>query len=131
MSAYTVVELEMSDAECIKIALKELGYVFEEHTEAQPLVGFQGDRRQQKAHIIVRREHVGTASNDVGFLRKEDGSYMLIISDYDKRNVNFTQKIKPLYAKAKVKKQAVKMGYRVQSEVSEKGKIKIKVSQGY
>lgn len=39
----------------------------------QPLYGYQGDLRSDSAHVIVRRAHLGRASNDIGFLHQEDG----------------------------------------------------------
>jgi len=125
------IEIEMSDSECIKSAIKELGYVFEEHETSQNLCGYMGDQREQKAHIIVRRKYIGYASNDVGFLKKENGSYELIISQYDRRakhSKKFTKELKQLYGKYKFIKQAKKMGFRVKSQkVDEKGRIKIRV----
>lgn len=130
MSKYTVVELEFNDTDCIKEALTELGYPFEEHEIAQNLVGYQNDQRSQKAHIIIRRKHVGAASNDVGFLRKEDGTYDLIISEYDRgshRN-EWLQKLKQIYGVSKIKKKAKAMGYVVRSQkTATDGKIKVKV----
>jgi len=121
----------MSDGDCIKAALKELGYVFEDHQTPQALTGYQGDRRTQKANIIVRRKHVGNASNDVGFLKKSSGDYELIISEYDRRSLHsqkLTKQLKQLYGKHKFIKQAKKMGFSVKSQkVDEQGRIKIRV----
>jgi len=83
MSKYLTVETVMNDVECLKETLKELGYPFEEHTEAQHLYGYQGDKRKQKAHIIINRKNVGGAANDVGFLKNADGNYEMLISEYD------------------------------------------------
>lgn len=131
ISEYHTVQLEMNDAECIKAALKELGYVYEEHKDAQNLIGWQGDIRKQKANIIVRRKYVGSVANDVGFLRKADGKYEMVISEYDKHathSVNFMQKLLQLYGKHRFLKQAKQMGYVVKSQkVDEKGRIKIRV----
>jgi hypothetical protein len=132
MSEYTTVELEINDPECLKASLTELGYVFEEHETAQHLYGYQGDKRQQKAHVIIRRKYVGSMSNDVGFLRKEDGTYELIISDYDrsgskKQAKNLTQALKQVYATHKIKKKAKALGYTVKSQKTTDGKVKIRV----
>ena len=58
----------------------------ETHEEAVPLFGYQGDRRPERAHIVIRREHVGTAANDVGWERLPDGTYRAWISEYDQRH---------------------------------------------
>lgn len=133
MSEYTVVDAEMTDADCIKLALNELGYTsIEEHEVAQPLVGYGGDTRQQKANLIIRRKNIGSVSNDIGFVKTADGKYQMIISEYDARashGKKFTEQLKQLYSSHKVTKQVKKMGYRVKSKtVDADGRIKIKVS---
>ena len=50
---------------------------------AEPLYGYQGDQREQRAHIVIRRQHVGQAANDVGWERQADGTYRAWISEYD------------------------------------------------
>jgi hypothetical protein len=67
-------------------ALAELGYGAVEEGEALPLYGYQGDRRRETAEIVVRRQHVGPASNDLGFARTEQG-YVPIVSEYDQRTL--------------------------------------------
>src|SRR5512139_3318828 len=42
------------------------------------------DQRGQRANIVIRRKHVGSASNDIGFRVNEKGTYDAIISDYDR-----------------------------------------------
>ena len=132
MSEYTTVELEMNDADCIKQSLQELGYVFEEHKEAQPLFGYQNDKRSQKANIIIRRQHVGAASNDVGLVKEANGKYRLIISEFDRRQQkqggDFLQKMKQYYGKNKLLKECKKHGYVVKGQkINEKGEMKIKI----
>lgn len=133
MSAYTVVKLKINDAECLKKALEEMGYKFESHDEAQTLYGVGGTPRAQKAHIIVRRQHVGPAANDVGFLKQPDGTYEMIISEFDaggkkKQAIDFTQRLDQIYGKQKVIKQAKRMGYTVLStKETEDGKLKIRI----
>lgn len=132
ISEYSVVQCEYNDAECIKASLKELGYECEEHAEAQNLTGYEGSRRVQRAHIIVKRQQVGAAANDVGFRRKSNGQYELIISDFDRRQgsktaTNFLVSLKQVYAKHKVVKQLKKMGITITSvKKTADGRIKIK-----
>lgn len=121
----------MNDGECIKATLKEMGYVFEEHKEAQHLYGYMGDKRKQKANIIVRRRYVGAAANDVGFLRKSDGTYEMIISEYDRAGAktqakNFMKNIHQIYNKHLVLKQAKRNGLIFQQQkITKDNKIKI------
>jgi len=59
-----------------------MGYQPEVHSKAKNLQGYQGDKRSQKAHIILPRKQVGGASNDVGFERVKKG-FILHASEYD------------------------------------------------
>ncbi len=65
-------------------ALADLGYPQVEEGEALSLFGYQGDRRPETAEIVVRRQHLGSASNDLGFARTQAG-YVPIVSEYDQR----------------------------------------------
>ncbi len=132
MSEYTVIDVEMNDGECIKAALKELGYPCEVHEEAQHLHGYQGDKRVHKANIIVRRQHVGAAANDIGFLRKADGSYEMIISQYDrgatKQGNDFTQKLNQQYKYQKITREAKRRGFTIKSTTTDQnGRMKVKI----
>lgn len=106
-----------------------MGYQFEEHKEAQPLFGYEGKQRQQKAHIIVRKKHVGSAANDIGFLKNASGEYEMIISQYDrhagKQGKHFMNDLKQIYSVHKVIRKAKSMGYVVSSRKIVDGNIKI------
>jgi hypothetical protein len=67
-------------------ALAELGYTNVEEGEDLPLFGYSGDRRPETAALVVRRQYIGAASNDLGFARTADG-YFPIISEYDRRTL--------------------------------------------
>ena len=51
---------------------------------AVSLYGYQGDKRAETAQIVVRRKFIGSASNDLGF-QKTDNGYVPVISEYDQR----------------------------------------------
>ena len=72
------------DRRLLLAALADLGYPQVEEGEALPLFGYQGDRRPETAEIVVRRHHLGSASNDLGFARTQAG-YVPIVSEYDQR----------------------------------------------
>lgn len=113
MSAYTQQTTQINDAEILKECLKEKGYGTVEHTtEAQALVGYHGDKRQDTAEIIIRRKHVGGMSNDIGFKKAKDGTYAAIISDYDKgkHNAAWMTDLKKKYAEKKIMKVAKASG---------------------
>jgi hypothetical protein len=85
MSAYLTLLTPMTDQESLVAALVDLGFdvtQIEMHEAPVQLVGYQGDRRAQTANIVIRRQHVGTASNDVGFLATATG-YQVFVSGYD------------------------------------------------
>lgn len=85
MSAYITLATPMIDQECLLLALRDVGFTqecIEVHGEPVQLVGYEGRQRQQLAHIIVRRKHVGRASNDIGFERTTTG-FQAHISGYD------------------------------------------------
>lgn len=132
ISEYVIIQCEYNDPECIKESIKELGYQYEEHVEAQNLTGYEGSRREQKAHIIVRRQHVGAAANDIGFRRKANGKYELVISEFDQRRgsksaTDFLTNLKQIYSKHKSVKQLKRMGTTLVSvKKLADGRVKIK-----
>ena len=77
-------EYALKDRRLLLAALADLGYPEVEEGEALPLYGYEGDRRPETAEIVVRRKHLGSASNDLGFARTPAG-YVPIVSEYDLR----------------------------------------------
>ncbi|WPB81716.1 DUF1257 domain-containing protein [Archangium violaceum] len=87
MSAYITLLTPMVDTECLLEALADVSFgrdVVEVHAQPVPLVGFEGQKRAQQAEIVIRKQHVGASSNDLGFLHTPTG-YQLVVSDYDQR----------------------------------------------
>ena len=85
MSAFITLSTPMTDQDCLLGALEELGFgadKVEVHAVGAALVGYEGRRRRQQAHIVIRRRHVGAASNDLGFERTSTG-FRVHVSDYD------------------------------------------------
>lgn len=128
MSEYTTVEIEIPDTECLIKALEEMGYKpIVSLDKAIQLIGYRGDTRLQKAHIVIPRSQISSASNDIGF-EMVDGKYIAHISEYDRFfKVN---KLKQLYGRQKLKKM-IKLKaskYSIKSEtVDINGDIKIKI----
>jgi len=89
MSHYTRQPTQFVDGECLARALRELFPKVELHEQPQPLYGYHGDVRPEKAHVIVRRQHVGSSSNDLGFVRRPDGRYELIVSEFDSGTLGY------------------------------------------
>jgi hypothetical protein len=119
MSRYCVVKTIFMDEDALVDALVETGNwtteQIEVHTDAQHLRGYQNDIRPEIAHIIIRKKTVGTSSNDIGFIRKEDGTYEAIISAYDssKYGSKFMGKLKGNYAFHKLRREQEGRGRQV------------------
>ncbi|MGI8424153.1 MAG: DUF1257 domain-containing protein [Chloroflexota bacterium] len=97
--------LEFSDA-CLKdrrlllAALTALGYADVEEGEALALNGYQGDVRPETAEIVIRRRHIGSASNDLGFKRTAAG-YVPLVSEFDQHTLHagqFLVKLRTAYS---------------------------------
>jgi hypothetical protein len=100
MSHFAEIECEYkaeSKDELIEALEKEFGKGHVEfHEKGSDLYGFGGDNRSNiseksadyapPCEIVVRRKHVGSAANDVGFKFQPDGSIKGYVSDYDRRN---------------------------------------------
>jgi hypothetical protein len=125
MSAYVPLQTEYNDEECLLAALAAQGYTtVEVHKEAQHLIGYHGDSRPEKANIIVRRHYIGGASNDIGFVKGENGKYTAIISDFDKgkHNEKWLTGLKKVYVDKRISKQARKLGLVLKSRRVVNGK---------
>jgi hypothetical protein len=123
MSHYATIAVKIKDRDVLIKALQdEFGKAnVEIHVTPQNLIGYAGEQRGETATIIIRRKHVGPVSNDLGFNKKLDGTYEMLVSDYDIRaNGNRIQKLMTNYAaRLIVKKYPTK--YHIQSKVN--GKI--------
>lgn len=91
MSKYLVFpDIVFKDRQLLLAALTDLGYGEVEEGENLPLFGYQGDQRPETAEIVVRRHHLGAASNDLGFTRTPHG-YVPIVSEYDQHRLHSGQ----------------------------------------
>jgi len=110
----------------------------EVHDDGASLQGYHGDDRSSLSksnpnyappcHIIIRRKHVGSASNDIGYQRTEDGKYVAYISDYDKGSHYSTakqNKVLQEYTAKVTEKQLKSQGYAMKREVQKDGTIKL------
>ncbi len=129
MSKYlTFPDIVFKDRRLLLAALADLGNTTVEEGEALPLFGYQGDRRPETAEIVVRRQHVGAASNDLGFARTEQG-YIPIVSEYDQRTLHqgqFLVKLRTAYSERVVEEVRNRLHGTVRRTV-EGSLIKIKV----
>jgi hypothetical protein len=134
VSHYSEVQIEFRDGAALVAALERLGFKgkVEVHQEAKALYGYQGDKREQQAHIIIRREHVGEAANDIGFQRQSDGTYRAWISEFDQTRNSGTRydgawvgRLKQSYGIEKAKAEAKKKGYRVTEQKQDDGRVRL------
>jgi hypothetical protein len=140
MSMYCSIKTQFKNREALLAALRETGNwtaaQIEVHEQPQHLVGYQDDRREQTAHIIVRRQHVGHASNDLGFERQADGTYAAVISEYDggsetsKYGPRWQRALKESYGYHVIKAQQEKRGRRVERIRTPQGRQQVIVT-GY
>lgn len=91
MSKYSETSTTVRNQAYLVAALGELGYKAEIHADGGALVGYEGRERPERAHVIIRRVQIGSASNDIGFVRKPDGTFGAVLSEYD-RAIGFDQK---------------------------------------
>jgi hypothetical protein len=131
MSHYSEVMIELTDEGCLVAALERLGFKgkVEIHKEAKALYGYQGDVRAQKGNVIIRRQHVGPAANDLGFERQPDGKYRVWVSDYDVKYNKYDDawmgRLKQAYGVEKARAEAKKKGYRVSEQKLDDGRIRL------
>ena len=88
MSAYAEYETTVCEGKFLVEGLTAMGYRVEVHAEGAHLIGYHGDERPQRAHVIIRRAQLDSASNDIGFVRGTDGRFRAILSEYD-RSIGF------------------------------------------
>lgn len=137
MSEYCDIKTQFKSEEALIDALLEASPqwtrdMIELHAEPQHLFGYQDDQREQTAHLIIRREHVGGAANDIGFLRGPDGTYTAQISRYDSHRYGerWQGKLKQSYAYHAIRRQQERHGRTVTRTVRTDGKILVTV-RGY
>lgn len=120
MSAYKSLTCSFKDKDALIASLKELGYKPTVNETKQNLRGYRNDIREQTAEIIVPRNQISSASNDLGFSYDEaKKEYIMICSEYDLHQ-GVGDKIKQSYAITAVKLALKKNRFTVKSEVHEK-----------
>ena len=84
MSEYLTMTLDIESKDDITAALDRIGIPYEVHDTAVKLQGYMGDTRKQTAEVVVRRQHIGGSSNDLGFKWNEETKrWDMIVSDFD------------------------------------------------
>jgi hypothetical protein len=129
VSKYLHFEAEIyKDRRLLLAALADLGYAEVEEGEALALYGYEGRRREETAELVVRRRHLGRASNDLGFRRTAEG-FVPVISEYDQRALlggRFLVRLRTAYGERAVEAITRRLRGTLQRTV-EGGVVKIRV----
>jgi len=130
MSHYQAITTQMKDKASLVKALIKMGFKedqIETHEQATNLYGYQGDKRDNTAEVIIRRKNVGSASNDMGFKKQEDGTYKAIISDYDhgKYGKSWQKKLETQYGVERAKVAFTANGWQYTEKKDAKGRIQL------
>ena len=125
MSKYSTNSTQFKESGLLVAALIEMGFTVDQievNQTAQQLFDYHGratkylDQTGDKAEIIIRRQHVGSAANDIGFRRNENGRFEAIISAFDsgsnRYNSEWLGKLTGAYARQGVIAKMLKQGYR-------------------
>lgn len=132
MSHYVQIVTAIKDQKALVRALDRMGFgkhKVELHDTPQNLYGYQGDVRSQKAHIILRRNYVGHASNDIGFERV-NGLYVAHISEYDQGcyGSDWQKRLFTYYGVEKAKLELEKQGTEYVEDMDTEGRPRIRIS---
>jgi Protein of unknown function (DUF1257) len=130
VSHFTTLHTQITDQDSLVAALSDIGFSeVEVHSEPQALQGYMGDRRRQRAHVIIRRQFVGSASNDIGFERQGDGNYRAWISEFDRGhgyNAEWVGRVTARHAYHVTQKTLVNQGFNVvQEQRAEDGSVRM------
>lgn len=138
MSAYAEYETQFKDPEILKQALCEMNWrsgklsadQIEMHDKPVSLYGYLGDKRADVANVVIRRDNVGSAANDIGFVKTESGNMKAVISSYDSSYYNgqWMTELTKTYSEKYVEQKAKKMGYRIDKKKVD-GKIRMTLSR--
>ncbi len=142
MSHYVDILTEITDQDSLIKALARLGFneaKVEVHEKAANLYGYQGDKRGQKAHVIIRKCFVGSSANDIGFERTASGKFRVHISEFDsgegeyssrdgKYNKEWQKKLYAYYGVEKSKKEITKKGWKYVEDVDEKKRPRLTIT---
>ncbi|MGC9541325.1 DUF1257 domain-containing protein [Streptomyces sp. UG1] len=122
MSHFTRVRTALRDPDLLVQALAAVGFTtVETHDTPQTLYGYLGDARPERAEVIIRRARIGRLSNDIGFRRRDDGTFEAVISEYDRSRYDqlWLTKVARAYGHAAALRYAEDNGYEVDSDVLE------------
>jgi hypothetical protein len=120
MSAYKSLSCSFKDFDTLIEALKELKFEPVVYKEKQNLRGYTDDVREDKAEIIIPKNQLSLASNDLGFSYDEKtNEYNMICSEYDLHK-GIGDKVKQSYALVAIKSALKKHKFTISTEMKDK-----------
>jgi hypothetical protein len=128
MSHYSKIETQIVEVDSLLKALAEMGYgEVEVHDSPQRLYGYQGDMREEKANVIIRRKNVSQESNDIGFRKTDSGPYEAVISEYDQELLGseWLNQVSQLYAEYAVVSKLSEQGFSVAEKRVDPATLKV------
>jgi hypothetical protein len=117
MSKFDDYETKMDDRDCLVDALRGIGckpVLANNQVEGDHLYGYAGDRRAERAQVILPRKTLTSASNDIGFHRGPDGMFAAVISEFDSQSgfgAEWRAKLDKMYLEKKGIKDLTAQGY--------------------
>ncbi len=131
MSAYKKIECEIVDKNSLLNALSSLGFKPICYTEPEQLTGYKGDKRNEKANIVIPKEqvnHFTGASNDIGFLwDAKNKKYEMIVSDYDQAH-KMHDRIIQSYVKVVLEEALAKNGFKIKVNVEDEALLQRRIT---
>jgi hypothetical protein len=135
MSKYKKIKTQLKDRDALVAALE--GCEIPHETGADlPLYGYEGHKRPETAEIVVRRQDIGPATNDLGFKwNAEAGVFDVIISEFDSRSsapgygLHLLNRVRQEYAVQQVTALAEAQGYAVQPVEAEGGVVRLQLAR--
>ncbi len=120
MSAYKKITCSFKNKNILIECLKNIDYSPVVYEKKHSLSGYRGDTREEMAEIIVPKNQISKASNDLGFMYDEEkDEYHMICSDYD-LSLGVGDKVKQSYAITALKSALNKHKFNISSETKNK-----------
>jgi hypothetical protein len=96
-------------------------FAIESYDAPVHLFGVAGDQRKEMAEVVIRRQFVGRAANDMGFARQESGNFAPIISEFDRGyyNSGWTDTLAQKYGERKYEFDMYQNGFTLESKVTQ------------
>ena len=135
MSAYQTYKTQFNrnHKDVLVQALKAVGLTAQSFDDPKSLFGYTGDERKTRAHVVVRRANIGSASNDLGWEYLADGTCVSHISDYDSSRFSeqWQNNLAMKYSELFIRKIAEENGMSVGMEVQADGTVQLQLVNLY